>query len=190
MPSNLLLTGRPGIGQTTVIRKVAERLGAQAGGFYTEEVREGRRRVGFQVVTLDNRRAWLAHVRMRSRYRVGRYGVDLDGFERLIIPTLQQALVHKRVILLDEIGPMELLSTTFVQLVSELLDNERPFIATIMAKQHPWADAVKAREDVELWEVTLANRDGLPDQVLHWLQRLGGTGLTLNARTPQTSRSR
>ncbi len=190
MPFNLLLTGRPGIGKTTVMRKVAAHLGNQAGGFYTEEVREGRRRVGFQVVTLEGERAWLAHTKFRSRYRVGKYGVDLAAFERLVIPTLRHALAHKRVILVDEIGPMELFSSAFVQMVTELLDSQRSLIATVMAKRHPWVDAVKTRDDVEVWEVTTANRDALPERVLAWLHQAGGTSLFLNARTPQESRLR
>ncbi len=179
MPNNLLLTGRPGIGKTTVIRKVVERLGAEAGGFYTEEVRLGRERIGFRIVTLDRQETWLAYKDWPSPYRIGKYGVNLQGFEELAIPTLRRALARAQVILVDEIGPMELLSPAFIQMVSDLLDHTKPLVATIMARSHPWTDAVKARVDVEVWEVTRSNRDTLPDRILEWLAKRrpqGGAG--------------
>ena len=62
MPEALLLTGRPGVGKTTVVRRVVERLSRPTGGFYTCELREGGRRTGFEIVTLDGQRATLSHV--------------------------------------------------------------------------------------------------------------------------------
>lgn len=173
---NLLLTGRPGIGKTTVICRVAEALGERAGGFYTQEVRERGRRVGFRIITLDGQVGWLARVGLSSRYRVGRYGVDLVGLEHVGVTALEQALEERDVILVDEIGRMELYSPPFCRVVSAALDSAKPLVGTIMAKPHPWADAVKARPDVLVWEVTEANREALPKRVLAWLEEvLAGT---------------
>jgi len=171
--TNLLLMGRPGIGKTTIIRRVAEALGDRAGGFYTEEVREHGRRVGFRIVTLTGEVAWLARVGLRSPYRVGRYGVDVVGLEKVGVASLRQALETKDVIIVDEIGRMELYAPAFRHVVSAALDSPKPLVGTIMAKRHPWADTVKARDDVELWEVTEHNRDGLPDRILEWLKMRG-----------------
>src|SRR5215467_14590534 len=74
---NLLLTGLPGCGKTTVIRRLIDRLNdLRLRGFYTQELREYGQRVGFEAVGLSGQRAVLAHVRSRSMLRVGRYGVD------------------------------------------------------------------------------------------------------------------
>src|SRR3990170_3204199 len=82
MPA-ILLTGRPGCGKTTLIRETVRALGVSASGFYTEEVRAGGRRLGFDLITLDGRRACLASVHSRSRLRVSKYGVEMDALDGL-----------------------------------------------------------------------------------------------------------
>ena len=85
MPKNLLVTGPPGCGKTTLVRKIVQELGSlPMTGFYTEEIREGRDRVGFALVGLDGRRGVLSHVKVGGPYRVGRYGVDIAGFESFL----------------------------------------------------------------------------------------------------------
>ena len=179
MADNLLLTGPPGCGKTTVVERVVAMLPSEAaGGFLTRELREGRRRVGFEVRTLDGERAVLAHVGLRSRFRVGRYGVDLASFERVGVAALERAIAAGRLIVVDEIGKMELFSERFRRAVLAALEAALPVLATIALRSHPWCDAVKARPDVELWEVTPENRDELPDRALAWLQARGVTPLS------------
>ncbi|HEY65869.1 MAG TPA: NTPase [Caldilineae bacterium] len=171
MPYNLLLTGLPGCGKTTVVEKVVAALPSDAaGGFVTHELREGGRRVGFEVRTLDGRRATLAHVSIRSRHRVGRYGVDVQAFEEVGVRALEDTLAARRLIVIDEIGKMELFSERFRQAVLNALDASLPVLATITYRPHPWCDQIKEREDVEVWTVTQSNRDALPRQVLDWLR--------------------
>ncbi|MCD6290367.1 MAG: NTPase [Anaerolineae bacterium] len=171
MPHNLLLTGLPGCGKTTVVEKVVAALPSDtAGGFVTHELREGGRRVGFEVHTLDGRHATLAHVSIRSRHRVGRYRVDVRAFEEVGVRALEEALAARRLIVIDEIGKMELFSEHFRQAVLNALDAAQPMLATITYRPHPWCDRIKAREDLEIWTVTRSNRDVLPDRVLDWLR--------------------
>src|SRR3990170_8149394 len=104
----ILLTGRPGCGKTTLIREVVRSLDVPAGGFYTEEVRAAGRRLGFDLVTLDGRRACLASVNSRSRLRVSRYGVELAALDGLGTEAIRSGIAGASLIVIDEIGKMEL----------------------------------------------------------------------------------
>ena len=104
MGRTLLLTGRPGIGKTTVIKAVAEVLGEQAGGFYTEEIRGPGGRKGFRLVTLERQEAVMAHVNLRGqgRPRVSRYGVDVGAIARVGVAALCRAMTENEVVIVDE----------------------------------------------------------------------------------------
>jgi len=172
MPLNLLLTGRPGVGKTTIIRKVAEHFGREAMGFFTEEIRQNGQRVGFRVETLDGRKGLLAHVQAESPYRVGRYRVLASEFELVAVEPLYQNLNTARLVILDEIGKMELFSRRFVELIFTLLDHPIPLLATITLRPHPLTDAIKRRQDVEIIQVTESNRDALPETLVRRLQEI------------------
>jgi nucleoside-triphosphatase len=172
MAQTLLLSGRPGVGKTTVIKSVAQALGDRADGFYTEEVRHQGKRQGFQLVGLRRgERATLAHVRLKGRDRpnVGRYGVDVAALEQIGVAALERATAQSRVIFIDEIGKMELFSEAFKRAVLAAMEGQVPVIATVMARPHPWVDTLKARPNVTLWQVTIENRDEMPSRVLNWV---------------------
>ena len=97
MAAAFLLTGRPGVGKTTVVREIAERLGAKAGGFYTEEIRAQGRRTGFRLVALDGPTGILAGVNVSSRYRVGRYRVCVEDLESVGVESLWRAQAQPEV---------------------------------------------------------------------------------------------
>jgi nucleoside-triphosphatase len=176
MGQALLLTGRPGVGKTTVIHSVVARLGARAGGFYTEEIRERGQRSGFRLVALDGPTGLLASVHTRSPYRVGKYRVCLDDLERVGVAALRRAVeqVDLSVVVVDEIGKMELTSPAFREAVLAALESPRPVLATVMARPEPWVDAVKARAGVRVVEVTLDNRQAMPGRILDWLHGAQG----------------
>jgi nucleoside-triphosphatase len=173
MKRTLLLTGRPGVGKTTVIQTVVQALGEQADGFYTEEIRGPRGRQGFRLVSLRGEQAVLAHVRLKGggRPRVGRYGVDVAALERVGVAALERAMAQGRVVIIDEIGKMELFSDAFKAAVLAAVDGPASVVATVMARPHPWVDTLKARPDVTLWQVTFENRDAMPSRVLDWLRQ-------------------
>lgn len=161
---NVLLTGPPSCGKTTVIRRVVERLGnLRLAGFYTEEIRHHGQRVGFQAVGLGGQSATLAHVDFPSSHRVGRYGVDLGGFEAIVQAELTRPANSVDVFVIDELGKMECLSPVFVEIVTRVLDGRVPVLATVAAKGGGLIAAVKARPDVEVVTVFVGNRDELAE---------------------------
>lgn len=166
----LLLSGAPGVGKTTLMRAVSERLGAcPLRGFLTEEIRSGARREGFRLVTFDGRSALIAHSGLPKTYKVGRYGVDVRVLDALAEEALapEPGAIH----LIDEIGKMECLSGSFVAAMRRLLDSEAIVVASIAQRGGGFIAQVKRRSDVELWEVTRAQRDALPEGILQWLSR-------------------
>ena len=173
MGRTLLLTGRPGIGKTTVIEAVAELMGEQAGGFYTEEIRGPGGRKGFRLVTLDGQEAVMAHVdlRGRGRPRVSRYGVDVKAIERVGVAALRRAMRAGQIVVVDEIGKMELFCGPLKDVVLQAVGGPYTVVATVMAKPNPWVDGLKAMPNVTLWEVTAENRDGLAERIVEWLKR-------------------
>jgi nucleoside-triphosphatase len=172
MAQTLLLTGRPGVGKTTLITAVAQALGPRADGFYTQEIHQQGKRQGFELIGLRGGRATLAHVQLKGGGRpcVGRYGVDVAALERVGVAALERATAQGRIVIVDEVGKMELFSPAFKRAVLAALDGPAPLIATVMARPHPWVDALKARPGVTLWQVTLKNRDEMPERILEWLK--------------------
>jgi len=156
---NYLLMGHPGVGKTTIIKKLIEELKLPAGGFYTEEMRENNMRMGFAIVTLSGFKGVLAHRNFKSRYKVGNYGVGVYTLNKIGVKEIQMCLVEKKVIVIDEIGKMELLSPQFQEVVWKALDADNPVLGTITLARHPFAQKVKARDDVVIYQVTQQNQE-------------------------------
>lgn len=167
MGSVFLLTGRPGTGKTTLIKKTLSLLILQAGGFYTEELRVAGIRKGFKIVTLDGSEAVLSHCDFKTEIRIGKYGVDLQALEGVGVASVNQAIADAELIVIDEIGKMELLSPKFREAVLKSLDSGKKMLATIMLNPNPFADDIKQRRGVKLVQVTVENRE----QILHNLIR-------------------
>jgi nucleoside-triphosphatase len=167
--SVLLLTGSPGSGKTTALRRTVLQLdGWRLAGFYTEEIREGGVRRGFRAVTLNGQARDLARVDLRRAARVGRYGVDIAVVDWLAAGLSREAAVDAW--LVDEIGKMECLSSRFVMALRALLEGRAPVVATVAQRGEGLIAEVKRRPDAELRAVTRATRDTLPAGIVAWLR--------------------
>jgi nucleoside-triphosphatase len=166
VPPRLLLEARPGAGKTTAFRRLADLLresGVTVAGFTTEEVRERGKRVGFTVESVGGEVGTLAHVDLPGPPRVGRYGVDPEVFERVALPSLEAP--PEAVVLIDELGKMELASQRFRAAVEQLFDGPHALAATLQVARHPFTEALRRRPAVEVIRLTAANRATLPEQL-------------------------
>jgi nucleoside-triphosphatase len=163
-----LLTGPPGIGKSTIVASVIYRVrskGYGVGGCLTRETRKGKERVGFTIEDLMSGVSGpLASSEVSLGPRVGRYRVDVRGLAEVGGSALREAALRADLIVIDEVGPMELTSPEFRRGVQACLGSGRPVLAVVheMMKD-PLIEEVRALPRKELVEVSLHNRESLPD---------------------------
>jgi nucleoside-triphosphatase len=163
---HILITGAPGSGKTTLFRRLVDELQhLNPVGFYTSEIRKGGKRLGFNLCGIDGRTGMLAHVELRTGFQVGKYGVDVDGFEAFLNG---MSLLGPQTgpVMIDEIGKMECLSRRFGEMIADILDSEMQLIATIALKGGGLIANLKKRFDAQLFTLTRDNQDILFDQIV------------------------
>jgi nucleoside-triphosphatase len=166
----ILVTGPPGIGKTTVLLKVEEKLrnrGYKVGGMISQEIRDGCSRVGFEITDLAlGRKGWLAHIRQAEGPKIGRYRVNIEDLDSIGTTAILGAINNADIVVIDEIGPMELCSESFINAVKKAAEATKPPVATVHYRAHdPLIKQIMSRGDTEVFETTLRNRATLPDIV-------------------------
>jgi nucleoside-triphosphatase len=172
---NLVVAGKPGVGKTTLIKETVWPYRSQVAGFYTEELVEDRQRLGFKLKSFAGEEGVLASKHRAGPPRVGKYGVDLGVLERIGVAELRRAAEGGRMVVIDEIGSMETLSTEFRSVVLELFAGPKPVLATIRFGAQPFTDEVKALPETEVKALTRENYREVRDEVRSWIEeRLRG----------------
>ena len=168
MANVYLLTGSPGTGKTTIITEALARIDTTAGGFYTEEIRVGDFRQGFKIVTLDGQNAVLAHVDFPDPH-IGKYGINIDNLDKFGSNAIYKAINESSVIIIDEIGKMELLSPIFKEVVLKAIDSGKKVLGTIVLHPHPFTDGIKRNPKVNVVHISRVNHEQVLNKVVKWL---------------------
>jgi len=168
-----LLTGMPGTGKTSIIKQAITQSKCNAGGFFTQEIRETGIREGFRIVTLDEKEGVLAHITIDSPFRVGKYGVDIDVLNTTGVDAIYNAIEHNDIVVIDEIGKMELFSPKFIQAVQDALTSPKKVLGTITLKPHPLADTIRQIRNIKVTELTRNNQRFVLAEMLAWLAYRG-----------------
>jgi len=158
--AKILLTGLPGCGKTTAVMQIIENLDCdKVAGFYTQEIRQNNIRKGFCWKRLDGADGILAHIKIKGPWRVGKYGVDIVGFEESVVPILDIERVDAKLFVIDEIGKMECFSEKFVAAIRRLFASERSVLATVAQKGAGLISEVKNYPNTEIFNLTRSDRN-------------------------------
>lgn len=170
MAKNILLTGRPGIGKSTVIKRIVQKLGPmKAGGFWSREIRSSGKRVGFEIESVTGDKGILAHVNLQKGPKMGKYRINIDDIDSVAVQSMELARTDGKTIVIDEIATMELFSPKFAPEVMRCLDTCR-VVGTIQERSKPFLNSIRARDDVILMHVTQNNRESIHLDVLSLLE--------------------
>ncbi len=161
-PKNILITGPPRSGKSTLIERLREKIQRPAIGFFSREIKEKGNRVGFSIITLDGKQGVLAHERIKTSPRIGKYGVNLEDLDRIAVPSITPSS-PAQIVMIDEIGKMECLSRLFRETLVTTLDSVNPVLGSIALHGGPFFQKIRERKDVLVIPLTQKNRDSLVD---------------------------
>ncbi len=167
--NNIFVTGPPRSGKSTLIEKVVQKINRPATGFFTRELRERGKRVGFLIDTLDGETGLLAHQDIKSKYRVGKYGVNLDDLDQIAVPSMLPSRADQ-IVVVDEIGKMECFSHLFKETLLKVLSSENQVIGSIAIKGDRFIQSIKIRDDVSLVSISEDTRNLALDLFLQKIQ--------------------
>jgi len=170
MIKNIFITGKPGVGKTTLIKEILRKLKIEARGFFTQEIREKGERVGFEIVTLTGKRGILAKKGLKTIYQVSKYGVLLNDLEKIALKEIEEAIGKNFLIVIDEVGKMELFSPKFKKVLLIALNSKNKVLGTIMLKKNPFVDQIKKRKDTKIFYLKRENREKIKREIIQRLE--------------------
>ncbi|HOW28355.1 MAG TPA: nucleoside-triphosphatase [Elusimicrobiota bacterium] len=169
---NLFISGTPRVGKTTLIKESTLPFRERISGFYTSELLERGERIGFQLTSFRGETVLLAGGGIRSAVKVGKYSVDVSAMDRVAVPALREGLSREgQLIVIDEIGSMELHSDLFRQVLLECIQSPaHSVLATIREGSHPFTDHVKRIEGATVLSLAKANYAERRQTVRAWIE--------------------
>jgi len=163
---NILVSGPPGCGKTTLIKEILEELKIEAGGFFTQEIRERGERKGFKIKALDGKEGILAHQNINSKFRVSKYGVNLKDLEEIAVPSILKAIDEGKIVVIDEIGKAELFSEKFKEAVFKALNSKNKVLGTIKISKDFFTEKIRKREDTKIFYLKREEKDKIKEEIL------------------------
>ena len=170
MIKNIFLTGKPRCGKTTLIMEILEQLKPNGNGFYTQEILKNGKRLGFKITTLNGKEGILAHIEIKSPYRLGKYKINIKDFENIGVRSILDSLKENKITVIDEIGKMELHSDKFKKAVKIALKSKNKVLGTIMVKSNPFCDEIKKRKDTKILYLTRKNKEKIKKEIIKFLE--------------------
>jgi nucleoside-triphosphatase len=168
---NLFVTGKPACGKTTLIREVCFKNIDKIGGFYTQEIYEANERQGFLLKTFDGNEGVLAKKGMKSSHKLNKYGIDLSVLENIGIKAVYNAMEDKKIIVIDEIGSMEIISEVFRKALMDSLGSSLKVLASIRYQSQPFTNEIKQMSDSSIVYLSRDNYPEVKNTVEEWLNR-------------------
>jgi nucleoside-triphosphatase len=163
MVHRIAVTGHPGIGKSTLVQKVATLSGARVGGVLARDKRYKDRRIGFELLDLGSGATGMLADETGDGPQLGKYRVRLDDLDQVGAKAIESAL-NSDLIIVDEIGPMELSSRRFILAVEKAIASPKPMLVVL----HEWSNhrlAKKIRGSFKVITVTEENRDVLVEEI-------------------------
>jgi len=169
MIKNIFITGKPASGKTTLIMEIIKELNLDAGGFYTLEIREDNIRKGFKIITLDKKEGILAHVNIKSPYRVSKYKVNIKDLEEIGVRSILEALRENKIVVIDELGKQEMCSSKFRRAALVALNSKNTVLGTIKLTPDPFTDRIRRRKNTKIFHLTRENREEIKKEIIKLL---------------------
>ncbi len=170
MAFRLAVTGPPGVGKSTLVQKCANASKLNVGGVLAREKRIKDRRVGFELLDLGSGATGMLADESGDGPQLGKYRVRLDDLDQVGAKAIEDAL-HSDLIVVDEVGPMELSSKRFVAAVEKAIASDKPMLVVLHQwSQHPLAK--KIRKSFRVITISKENRDRLAEEVASEIKKL------------------
>ncbi|KPJ69107.1 MAG: hypothetical protein AMJ45_01020 [Syntrophobacter sp. DG_60] len=150
--------------------QIIKELNLNIGGFYTAEIRERGQRKGFNIIDLGRKEGVLADIDLKSPYKVGKYKVNLKDLEEIGVKSILNAINENKIVIIDEIGKMELFSEKFRKAVEEAVNSKNKVLGTIKLTKDPFTEKIKNRKDTRIFHLTEGNFKQIKTEIIKTLR--------------------